>query len=193
MTATNSQQATSALVIYRPLVEKLVAALGALVTHQMAYLLVPMLGYSGGAATDHGHISLQWAVLTPLAITAAAAFIVWQLRSLGFRSALSARGLGLWTVGFFLIQESIEGLVGGHSLVELAAHPAIATGVLLGPIVGWLLARLLAGVTELAAKLLSGPSSGTPPKGRLIPIPVRANSTRPGSRSRPRAPPSSLR
>lgn len=193
MTATTNQQANSALVIYRPLVEKIVAALGALVTHQLAYLLVPLLGFNAAAASDHGHISLQWALITPVAVAAMAGFIVWQLRSLGFRSALSARSLGLWIVGFFLIQESIEGVAGGHSLLELATHPAIAAGVVLGPIVGWLISRLLAGVAELAAKFLVRPSFGVAPKAQLIPIPVRSKSVRVGSPSRPRAPPSSLR
>ncbi len=193
MTATTNRQATSALVIYRPLVERIVAALGALVTHQLAYLVVPLLGLNAGATTDHGHISLQWAVLTPLAVAAAAAFIIRQLRSLGFRSTISGRNLGVWIIGFFLVQETIEGLVGGHSLVELAQHPAIAAGVLLAPLVGWVMSRLLAGVTELAARLLARPILGVPEKAQLIPIPVRSNSVRVGPRSRPRAPPSSLR
>jgi hypothetical protein len=193
VSTTTNKEATSALVIYRPLVEKLVAALGALATHHIAYLLAPMLGFNRSVATGHGHLSLQWAVVTPLAVIATTLFIVWQLRSLGFRSNLSGRALGQWTVGFFIVQESIEGLVAGQNLLELATHPAIVAGVLLGPIVGWALARLLAEVTELAAKLLGGASSGVPPRGRLIPIPVRANSTRPGTRSRPRAPPSSFR
>ncbi|MGH1487862.1 MAG: hypothetical protein ACRBK7_00460 [Acidimicrobiales bacterium] len=190
MTATTNRQATSALVIYRPLVEKIVAALGALVTHHFAYLIVPLLGLDAHSAVDHGHLSMQWAVLTPLAVAAVVALTVWQLRSLGFRTATSARKLSTWIVAFFLIQETIEGVLAGHSLLELAIHPAIVAGVLLGPVIGWVISRVLIGVTELAAKFFGRPPFGMPPKTRLIPIPVRSNQGRAGSRSRPRAPPS---
>lgn len=186
--------ATSALVIYRPLVEKVVAALGALVTHQVAYLLAAAADPGSGPLTDHGHLSLQWAIVTPLAVGAAAGFVVWQLKSLGFRSHLSAGHLGSMVVAFFLVQESLEGLAAGVSIGRLLQHPAIAIGVLMAPIVGWLLSRLLAGVTELAARLLATADLPSPiSRPLLVPLPVSCRSTGAGSPSRPRAPPSTLR
>ncbi|MGI9594641.1 MAG: hypothetical protein ACR2QK_00695 [Acidimicrobiales bacterium] len=192
--APSQPRGQSALVIYRPLVEKVVAALGALVTHQLAYLAASVAGLSNAVSADHGHLSLQWAIVAPLAVGGAAALIVWQLRSLGFRSVIPARQLGALVVGFFIVQELIEGLAGGHSIAELMTHPAIAIGVAIGPVIGWLLSRVLAGVTELAARLLARPDFQAPAvrtKLTPIPIPYRSNGT--ASPSRPRAPPSPLR
>ncbi len=194
MTPIRDRQAKSALVIYRPLVEKTVAALGALVTHQLAYLAASIVGLNAAAPSDHGHLSLQWAVVAPLAVGGAVAFIVWQLKSLGFRSVIPARQLAALVVGFFLVQETIEGLTGGLGLTELLAHPAIAAGVMIGPIVAWVIARVLAGVTELAARLLARPplpilDSSAP----LVPVRISWGSELVTTASRPRAPPSALR
>lgn len=186
--------ANPALVIYRPLVEKLVAALGALVTHQMAYLVAPALG-STAVTTDHGHLPLQWAIVTPAAVAAVAGFIVWQLRSLGFRSDLSARSMAATVAGFFALQELIEGFVAGRSAVATLTLPAVLIGVVLAPLVAWGLVRLLSEVTDLAARFV-GPRpvvSFPPAKPALIPVPVRYRSRVAGARSRPRAPPSSRR
>lgn len=195
MTADRAQsQATSALVLYRPLVEKVVAALGALVTHQLAYLVASLIGLNFVTPSDHGHLSLQWAIVAPVAVGSTAAFIVWQLKSLGFRSVLPVRQLSALVVGFFLIQETIEGLAGGYSVADLATHPAIAAGVLIGPLVAWVMSRALAGVTEFAARLLARPLPViSVERLQLIPVPVRYSSSLVASPSRPRAPPSSLR
>ncbi|MEM7323694.1 MAG: hypothetical protein AAF531_11470 [Actinomycetota bacterium] len=184
-----------ALIIYRPLVEKLLAALGALVTHQIAYLLAGAVAGGNVAVTDHGHLSVQWAVVTPVAVAAAALFIIWQLRSLGFRSNLSARSMGAMVGGFFVVQELIEGFVSGRSAVATMTHPAILIGIAIAPIVAWFIARLLSGVTELAARFVTGrPSLTFPLSGpRLVPVPVSVRSQVVGGRSRPRAPPSRLR
>lgn len=198
--ASNGASASSqALVIYRPLVEKVVAALGALVTHQVAYLLAAamatVVGTTAAESTDHGHLSTQWAIVAPAAVAAAAGFILWQLRSLGYRSALSARSMAMMVAGFFLVQEMIEGFVAGRSAMATLTHPAIVIGVAIAPLVAWTMSRLLAGVTELAARFVNPPSVLTFPttRPRLIPLPVRYQSTSLGGRSRPRAPPSRLR
>lgn len=194
MSGTTNPQTASALTIYRPLVEKTVAALGALVTHQIAYLVVSLIGLRVTAISDHGHLSTQWAIVAPLAVGAIAWFIVRQLNGLGFRSSISARYLSVLVVGFFLIQEFAEGLVGGQSLAQIAAHPAILAGVLTGPIVAWVLCRLLARVTELAARFLTERDFDPPlVQPKLLAIPVRCTPSGRGTPSRPRAPPSRLR
>lgn len=188
-----------ALVVYRPLVEKVVAALGALVTHQIAYLLASLLSVVAGVAvaesSDHGHLSLQWAIVAPAAVAAAAGFILWQLKTLGFRTGLSARSMTMLVVAFFLIQESVEGFVSGRSLAATLSHPAIIIGVVIAPLVAWVMSRALAGVTELAARFVNRPPAIVFPTAgpRLVPVPVRYRSTQLGGRSRPRAPPSRLR
>ncbi|MEM7276217.1 MAG: hypothetical protein AAF547_24295, partial [Actinomycetota bacterium] len=122
---------TSALVVYRPLVERLIAALGALVTHQVAYTAaagLPRFGIEVPAAVDHGHLSAQWVIVAPLAVAAIAAFIVWQLRNLGFRTTLSGRRLGGLVAGFFIVQEIVEGLLASRSVWSVLTHPARTAG-----------------------------------------------------------------
>ncbi len=194
MTTLAPRQTPEAVTLYRPLVEKVVGALGALITHQIAYLLVSLVGLRFHSLTDHGHLSLQWAIVAPLAVGAIAGFIIWQLQGLGFRSNMSVKYLSALVAGFFVVQETIEGLVSGLSVVEIATHPAVLTGLVIGPAVAWLLCRAMAGVTELAARLFSDLEFGYPAsRAKPIPVPVRCTSTTIGSRSRPRAPPSTLR
>ena len=194
MTTNVPQPVPEAVTLYRPLVEKVVGALGALVTHQIAYLLMSLVGLRFTALSDHAHLATQWAIVAPLAVGAASAFIIWQLRGLGFRSNMSVRALSGLIAGFFVAQETIEGLLGGHSPLQVIAHPAVITGLIIAPLVAWVLTRVMAGVAELAAKLLATDTFGNPPdRGQLIPIPVRTTSAQAGTRSRPRAPPSSLR
>jgi len=188
------QTQNHALSLYRPLVEKVLAALGALFTHQLAYLVASLLGLDATAASDHGHLSLQWAIVAPVAVGAICLFIVWQLKGLGFRTSISTRYLGALIAGFFLIQEFIEGFAEGLTVVEVATHPAIVAGVVLAPLVAWCICRLMAGVTDLAARFLSEPAFGGPPSQPvLVPIPIRCPPGRTASPSRPRAPPSRLR
>lgn len=164
---------SSALVLYRPLVEKLIAALGALIVHQVAYFAAPgltaALGVELPEAADHSHLSTQWAVVAPLAVVATAGFVIWQIRGFGFRSALSWRYLGGLVGGFFLVQEVIEGAVSGHSIASVLTHPAVLLGLVLAPLIGWVLSRALSGVTELARRLLSPPTPTPKPAKTLWP------------------------
>ena len=197
--ANGASSSNQALVVYRPLVEKVIAALGALVTHQVAYLLASVMatavGMTTAETTDHGHLGLQWAIVTPLAVTAAVGFVLWQLKSLGYRSGLSARKMTLLVAGLFLVQELIEGFVSGRSALATLTHPAIIIGVAVAPAIAWAMSRLLAGVTDLAARFISRPPVLVFPTSgpRLVPLPVRYQSSSLGGRSRPRAPPSRLR
>ncbi len=68
------QTQNDALLVYRPLVEKVVAALGALFTHQLAYPIASLLGLDAVSASDHGHLSMQWAIVTPAAVAGTCAF-----------------------------------------------------------------------------------------------------------------------
>ena len=194
-TAAN-QAPTAAQTVYQPLVEKVLGALGALVTHQIAYLLVSLGGSRFDALqvaslSDHAHLSTQWALVAPLAVTAVSAFVVLQLRGLGFRSAIPVRNLSGLVVGLFAVQELIEGLIAGAGPLAVFTHPAVIAGLFIGPLVAWLLCRSMAGVTELAARFVSSPPPflvyGTQPHPK--PALVRCTPVSRSGQSRPRAPP----
>ncbi len=179
-----------AVALYRPLVQLLVAALGALITHQLAYLAANSLaGFDPSSGPDHGHLPLQWTLVTPLAVGGAGCFIVWQLRQLGFQSLISPRKLSALVVAFFAIQELAEGLFDGRSALSTITSPAVLLGFGIAPAVAWLLTRLLRSVTELVAALLSGGRIHPPAAGPLVPLPVHWTSASSVSTARPRAPP----
>lgn len=155
-------------------------ALAALVTHQIAYLLVMGLGIVAPSdMTDHGHLTAQWAIVSPVAILAASGFVVRQVHRLGAVTPLSVVPSALITGLLFCTQELIEGLVAGRGAVGTATSPAVIAGVLLAPIVAFALVRLLDGVTELVRRFVQ--RSDSPPRGsrpvrpgsRVVPIPVR--------------------
>ncbi|MEM7275693.1 MAG: hypothetical protein AAF547_21635, partial [Actinomycetota bacterium] len=66
----------------------------------------------------------------------------------------------------------------------------ILPGIALAPFVGWLLSRILAGVTELAVRLAGPPAAVVVPAGLLVaPADASFRSTLLGDRARSRAPP----
>lgn len=139
-----------------------IAGLGALVVHQLAYLAAyPIVNARDIALSDHSHLSTQWAVITPLAVIGAVVLVLHQARSLGLRTSLSARLLGPLIAAFFVAQEAIESALAQNGLIDLFGSPALWFGVILAPLVGWLMVRALRGAGELAARLFTAtPSVG---------------------------------
>ena len=173
----------------QPLVKLVLAMLGALVAHQIAYPLVAATGFDTSANGEHSHISLQWALVTPFAALGATAIIVRQIRHLGFAAITSVGRLAPMIGGAFLIQEFVENRFSGGNGIEILANPAVLLGVALTPLVAWLLLRLLDDVIELITRWLSPSDDHPPGRPGLVPIPVRWSDSDRGSRSRPRAPP----
>jgi hypothetical protein len=178
----------------RATVEVALAALGALVTHQLAYLAVSVLAIGVPSLSDHRHLSAQWAIVAPIAIGISGVWIAKQLRSLGLSSSLagsiSVHRLGGLVAVLFLLQENLEGAFTGHGPAQVLAHPATTIGVVIAPLVALALRRLLLGTAELVARFISTESlfiPATPRRPDLVPVPVRSH--RGSSRSRPRAPP----
>ncbi len=135
------------------------AGLGALVVHQLAYLLASALatvstGVGGGPVTDHGHLTTMWAVATPLAVIAAACFVLRQIRDLGYRTPLTARAMTAGISGVFVAQEAIEYALAGISPLELASSPAIWIGLLLALPVAFALRGSLRQVSALVARFV---------------------------------------
>ena len=134
------------------------AALCALVVHQLAYLTAyPLVAARPNIATEHGHITTQWALVTPLAVLAAAGFVVQQLRSLHVGRQLRCRDLAVVTTLLFIGQETFESLAGGD-LHAVATNPAAIIGVLLAPLVAAVVVHLLHEASELIARFLEIPS-----------------------------------
>ncbi|MEL7156666.1 MAG: hypothetical protein AAFN30_08715 [Actinomycetota bacterium] len=135
------------------------AALGSLVIHQLAYLAAyPVEATRAAQLADHGHMSAQFALVTPVAVVAAACFILRQVQGLGLGRRLSARRLTMASSGLFLAQEAIEATVRGDAPWSIVAHPAIVLGLALAPLVALGFRRMLE-VVEHAVRRLRPPSS----------------------------------
>lgn len=134
------------------------AALLALVIHQLAYLLAyPVAATRTDQLADHGHLSTQWALVTPVAVLAAAGFIIRQIRQLGLGRSLDARWLGVLGGSAFFVQEFIEAGLGPDGFGAVATNPAVWIGLAVTPLVAYGLERILHQATELVARLLDGP------------------------------------
>ncbi len=144
----------------RGLVPLGLSALGVLVVHQLAYLSVLAAGLlTPEGVLDHGHISMQWAVVTPIAVLAAAGFIVHQIRSLPISIGSSFRLLAPMTGLGFVIQESVEHHIAGQTVSETFSSPAVIVGVLLTPFVVGALVHTLSSVAEFVAAQFAVPPS----------------------------------
>jgi hypothetical protein len=133
-----------------------IAALGALVVHQLAYVAtagLEWLPHGFGPLVsdlDHAHLSTQWALLTPVAVVGAVVLVLRQVRDLGYRSS-STTGIAAASSVLFLVQEGLEGWFAGSATGGLITTP-VAVGLLLAPIVGRVIVRLLADAAEVVAR-----------------------------------------
>lgn len=173
------------------------AALASLVVHQLAYLLAYPLGpLSIGNFGDHGHVSAQWAVVTPVAVLSAVALILRQVRNLtslrgGVPESVCPRTIAMIAGALFVGQETIEGLVAGQSVWQVLTHPAVLLGVLLVPLVALVIVRVLHRVGEIVAQKATirfefGFASDA---GVVAPRHVRVISSVAGRVAAPRGPP----
>lgn len=134
------------------------AALGSLVIHQFAYLLAfPATRHAGEALVEHGHMTTQWAIVTPLAIVMAVVAVLRQARQLGLTNPLRVSTLGSSAALLFVGQELVESFIAGRSVLEAFAQPALVLGVVVAPLVAWFIVRLLRQATILVGQLIAGP------------------------------------
>jgi len=171
------------------------AALVALLVHQLAYLTAfPLLTLHADHVGDHRHLSTQWALITPLAVSAAAGVIVRQVRSLGLAPGVDWRPLALLGAGFFAGQEAIESVVQTGGLEAVAVNPATWIGLLLAPALARAVVAVLRQASELAARCLERPHAPALPACVVArPTDDRARTNRILGPCSPRGPPRLIR
>lgn len=147
------------------------AALGALLIHQLAYLLATLFtSLPTGVNADHGHLGTQWALVTPFAVLAASVFVLRQVRNLHLGRGLQRLPLATLSGSMFLGQELVETHLGGDNPLTVLTHPAALIGLALAPLVAITISHLLAEASELVARFLR---QTTPMNGRRAPVPPR--------------------
>lgn len=107
----------------------LVAALGAILAHEVAYGIVDL-----AAAPRHTHVPILLGLLLPLG-----AVVVSRLALRAFAAPLpSIRMLTLWQVLLFVLLETFEYVqIGG--VAAMATSPAVLLGLVLQPVFAWFL------------------------------------------------------
>lgn len=135
------------------------AALAALVIHQVAYLLAFPIGeVRADQLTDHGHLATQWTIITPTAILAASWVVLRQVRQLGLAPNLRWTSLAALSTVMFVGQEAVEAVVQTGELATLISNPAALIGVALAPLVALSIAWVLREATEFIARLIERPT-----------------------------------
>lgn len=167
--------------------------MSALVVHEMAYLV--LLGHPGGVTLDHSHLATQWGLVTPIAVVAAAAFIIGQLRQLGAGRSIDHRALAAITALAFTAQELTESVVQSGGLDAAFTNPAILIGLAFSPLVAWVVARVLREATDLLAGILPPTTPLLAPVAALVPLATshRCPTTIVDRSTSERGPPSSVR
>lgn len=139
------------------------ASLAALIIHQVAYLVAfPVMAARGDQLADHGHLAAQWALVTPVAVLAAAGYVIVQVRKLGFASHLRWQPLGAVAAALFVAQEAIELWVQGGDITTVIEHPAVLVGLVVTPFVAALVVRAIDETTEFVSRLLKPTPADTP-------------------------------
>lgn len=126
------------------------AALGSLVVHQLAYLAAyPVQATRAAQLADHGHLTTQFALVTPIAVVVAAAFILRQAKGLGLAARLRARQLTVATWVLFAAQETIETVLRGEPAWSVITQSAVVLGLLITPLAALGFRRMLQVVEEV--------------------------------------------
>jgi len=131
------------------------AVLGVLVTHESAYSLVSSLPFTSAVLPDHNHQAVLWTVGIPAALWAVVALIIRQAAQLGLSATISRRRLAALIAGLYLLQETVEAVIGGHGLGALIDNRAVLMGLIITPLVATILLRLLAVTSRIVAGWLA--------------------------------------
>lgn len=145
------------------------AALGSLVVHQLAYLAAyPVQATRAAQLADHGHLTAQFALVTPVAVVAAAAFILRQAKGLGLGGALSARRLTVATWILFGTQETIETVLRAEPALSVLTQPAVLIGLALTPLTSLGFRRMLQAVEQAVRQWYRRPEADVVARPRAL-------------------------
>ena len=174
----------------RPFTFLALVALGTLVGHQLAYGLV-----ASHDAIGHGYLGAVAALVVPLGFLA--------MGVVGLRlSGAGVERIGPWLatvastqIAVFVLQETLEAAGSGHGAGSVVSQPVFWVGILLQPLVAWLLVAISRRGVEAVRTIGGGDTPATAAVGVVTAAPVARNVHRPdpaASHRRRRGPPTSL-
>lgn len=149
----------------------LLAGVGTLVVHEVAYLPGSIGASVAGGGASHAHLPLLWGVGGSIAILGLVRYIVRSLRSRDGVRFVSVHWLAATMAALYTSQEAAERALSNSPAISLLTEWVLWLGLLAVPLVAWVLARLVECIVEFA--------SGTPARTRsrrtaVLPGPVPA-------------------
>ena len=131
---------------YSTLDALLLAIVGTLTVHELVYL-----PGSVGAGVAHDHMPALWGIGGAIAVAVTVRLVVRSLRTRAGAHQIDPLVLGSAIAAFFTVQEAVEFAIGGSPAITLLSSPIFLIGVALAPAVGYVLARFVNSIAELAA------------------------------------------
>lgn len=120
----------------------LLAGIGTLTAHEVAYLSRAALVSAGGADVSHAHLPVLWGFGTAIAVAAITRIVVLSLRSRAGGRSVDSGLLAAAIIALYVSQEAAELWWSGQPAISLLAQPTLWLGVVAAPLVALLLARL---------------------------------------------------
>lgn len=147
----------------------LLAGVGTLAVHEIAYLPGSIDVSVRGNGVSHSHIPLLWGLGGAVAIAALVHAVVRSLRSRTGERTIDPSWLGLTMGAFYISQEAAERAMSGSPAVSLLTEHVLWFGLLAVPIVAIVLGRLVGGIVD---RLVAEVIGNRPPTARPRRLPV---------------------
>ncbi len=135
----------------RRLDSALLAILGVLIAHQIAYLTSSMVGYENSVA--HGHMKTAWLFGSAALLTALGRSIIVSLRRRHHNGGNPIHLAAAIGGGYFLM-EQVERVVDGYGALTLFSEPVFWFGLAAAPLVAIVLSWLLASIEQAVSNLI---------------------------------------
>ena len=137
----------------------LVAILGVLVSHQLAYMASSSLGYSTSVA--HGHLKTAWLLGSLGLLAVLCRSVVASLRRRNHEAGNVAQLAGLIAAGY-LVLEQFERALDGYGALALFGEPVFWFGLAAAPLVAVVLSWSLRSFEQAAARFIDSVTQARP-------------------------------
>lgn len=131
----------------------ILAVLGVLIAHQVAYLSSSAVGYETSVA--HGHMKVAWLLASGGLLAALSHSVISSLRRRRHDGG-SVLHLAAAIGGGYFILEQFERALDGYGAFDLFSEPVFWFGLAAAPLVALLLSWMLGSIEDAVARLVEG-------------------------------------
>ena len=129
----------------------LLAGVGTLAVHEVAYVPGSVRTAFGGDGVSHAHLPLLWGIGGTLAIAILVRYVVSALQGRAGARSIDPLWLGGTMAALFVSQEAAELAMAGSPSIALLGKPTLWLGLVAVPLLALLLAFVVNGVAELVS------------------------------------------